>query len=418
MSVLILHRNPLEPFPYGRWLHDYAGAVVVLAARDRLAPFGEQVPEGDLGYRHLEWLDSFDDVAAVRERALSLANRYGADHVVALHEADLELAAELRERLGLPGARPADVLPFRDKVAMKAQLRAGGIETAPYSVPATAADALEFAGRHGFLLVFKNRSGYNAVGLRILRDQEEFHAYVQSAFRADLVLEAYVPGRMCHVDGLVVGGRTVMAWPSQYQYDLASFGTDSGSRVDVALDIDDPLTKRLLDLVDEALEALRAGSQLRDHAFHAEVFHTPDDRLVVCEIAARPAGAKVREVLEAMFGFNLGEYTIRAELGLPLPALRESVGGGSRPVPARMAGQVLMMKRPGRVRSLPPVPAEDWVERFWLYAVPGQDLPTAGGSADFLVAAVASAPRRDECERRLRDLGERFERQTDIAAHG
>ena len=38
----------------------------------------------------------------------------------------------------------------------------------------------------------------------------------------------------------------------------------------------------------------------------------------------------------------------------------------------------------------------------------------ASGSSDFLTAVVGSAATRAECERRLRDLGARFEAQIDI----
>lgn len=419
MSILILHRNPLEPFPYDRWLAGYDGDVVVLAARDKIELFGEEVPTGNLGYTRLEILDDFDDEDLVLKRALKLAAEFDTRYVIAYNEADVNQAAWLRERLGLPGPWTADVLPFRDKALMKQRAQQAGVEVARYTVPRTAEDALAFAERHGFPLVFKNRSGFNAIGLRILRDRDKLERYVVEAYadspRDDLLLEAYVPGRMCHVDGLVLNGRTVLAWPSQYQYDLASYGTDPGARVDLSLDPDDPLTDRLLALTDRILAALRLpGGRLRDHAFHAEIFHTPDDRLVLCEIASRPGGAKVREVLHTLFGFNLGEYATRAHVGLPLPALEQTLRGGARPKPGRMAGQVLMMKRPGLVRSVPAVPGDPWVERYWIYAQPGQVIAPAAGSSDFLTAAVASAPTREECERRLRSLGARFEAQTEI----
>jgi hypothetical protein len=180
--------------------------------------------------------------------------------------------------------------------------------------------------------------------------------------RDDLILESFVPGRMCHVDGLVRDGRTAVAWPSQYQYDLASYGSDPGARVDLTLDPDDPLTERLLSLTNRVLAALRRpDGRLQDHGFHAEIFHTPDDRLVLCEIACRPGGAKVREVFHSLFGYNLGEYATRAGVGLPLPLLEPNRRNGTRPRPLSMAGQVLMMKRPGHVRSLPAVPEDPWV---------------------------------------------------------
>ncbi|MFJ6610260.1 acetyl-CoA carboxylase biotin carboxylase subunit family protein [Streptomyces sp. NPDC091289] len=418
MSVLILHRNPFGPFPYRDWLAGHTGDVVVLAARDKIELSGEDVPEDDLGYTHLEIFDDFDD-AAVMTRALALAEKFGTTHVVALHEADVVRAAELRERLGLDGAWTADVRPFRDKALMKERALRAGLEVAPHIVASTAGEVHDFAGRHGFPLVFKERAGFNSVGLRILGDEDELADCVREEFsgppRDDVLLEAFVPGRMCHIDGLVTGGRVAAAWPSQYQYDLSSFAADPGPRVDVTLDTDDPLTPRLLDLADQVLAALKPqDSRLRDHAFHAEVFHTPDGRLVLCEIACRSGGAKIREVFLTLFGIHLAEYVTRAEAGLPLPGYEDGAGDGPLPRPRCMSGQVLTMKRPGLVRSLPAMPEDSWVEGFWLFAEPGQVIAPASGSADFLTAAVVSAPTRVECERRLRELGARVQAQTDI----
>lgn len=411
MTLLVLHRNPLNDFPYDRWLADHPGGVVLLADRSRIELFGEQVPTGNGGYRHLEVLDDYDD--SVLRRAVELARAHRVTRVLALHEGDLERAAVLRETLSLPGPRPADVLPFRDKVVMKQRLRAAGVDVAEHTVPADMARARAFAERHGLPLVFKARDGFGSRGLRIVRTAEELSAVLAREYgpgraaREDLLLEAFVPGRMCHVDGLVVAGHPVFAWPSQYQYDLASFGSDPGPRIDLTLEPDDPLTDRLLDLTERALKALDPPA---DYAFHAEVFHTPDDRLVVCEIACRPGGARIREVMTAVFGVNPAEGAARAAVGLPIPV------AGGRLAPRRMAGQVLMMKRPGNVRAVPEPPQESWVEFCGVFARPGQSIPPAAGSADFLAAAVVSAPTRQLCEQRLRALGTRLQEQIVIDA--
>ncbi|MER6671781.1 hypothetical protein [Streptomyces sp. NPDC000983] len=429
MSVLVLHRNPFAAFPYRRWLDGdapglgertpYPGDVVVLAARDKILSAGEPLPSAaDHDLTHLELFDTLDD-PAVPSRALALAERHRVTHVIAHHEADIALAARLRERLGLDGAWSADIAPFRDKALMKSLARRAGIEVAAHAVPPHAAEARDFAARHGLPVVLKNREGYNSIGLTVVTDQDTLESQTARAYRdgprRDLLIEAYVPGRMCHVDGLVVDGRTVAAWPSQYQYDLASFGVDPGPRVDLTLDVDDPLTPRLLALVERTLAALKpAGSRLRTHAFHAEVFHTPDDRLVLCEIACRSGGAKIREVFEVLFGIRLAVHVTRAEAGLGLPEVHGAVDERGLLRPRGMSGQVLTMKRPGLVRSLPAVPDEEWVRGFWLFAEEGQVIAPASGSADFLTATVGSAPTRAECERRLRDLGARVHAATKI----
>ncbi|MEU6892423.1 hypothetical protein ABZ934_11630 [Streptomyces sp. NPDC046557] len=414
MTALVLHRFPLEPFPYDRWLAELDGGVVMIAARDKILGGREQVPDGPGGYRHLEIIDTFDDEDLVDRLAVDLVQEYGVTHVIAHHEADLIRAAALREKFGLPGQLPDEVLPFRDKVLMKGKLAAAGIAVAPHTLPGTAREARVFASAHGLPLVCKARDGFGSVGLRVVRTAEELEGYLAESFapgaapREDLLLEAYVPGRMCHVDGVVAGGRTVMAWPSQYQYELSSFQADSGARVDLTLDPSDPLTPRLLELAEEALAALGGPA---DFAFHAEVFHTPDDRLVVCEVAARPAGARIREVLTAVFAVHPVELASRAHTGLRLAGLgeRRPDGAFGRLEPVRMAGQVLMMKRPGTVRGIPATPEEPWVEFYGVFAEPGEVLAEAALSSDFLAAAVLSAATREECEKRLRALGARFE---------
>ncbi|WP_328318651.1 hypothetical protein [Streptomyces sp. NBC_00388] len=415
MSVLVLHRNPLGPFPFDTWLADADGGVVLLAAGDRIRAAGELPPDGPGGYRHLEVLADFEDGGLVVRRALELAAEFDVRHVVAFHEGDLELAAAVREKLGLPGARPEQVLPFRDKVLMKERAVAAGVEVAPHTVPAGAADVARFVAGHGLPVVLKDRDGFGSRGLRVLRSADDLALAVAEVFpeggepRSDMLLEAWVPGRMCHVDGLVVDGVTVLAWPSQYQYELASFQADPGARVDLTLERDDPLTGRLLQMADDTLAALDGP---RTHAFHLEAFHTPDDRLVLCEVAARPGGARIREVLTALFGVNPARSAARAEVGLADPGV--AAGSGERPAPRCMAGQVLLMKRPGRVTGVPVRPADPWVEFFGVFAEPGQVLDGAAGSADFLAAAVLSGPTREECERRLRALGARFEQETVI----
>ncbi|MFH7595610.1 hypothetical protein WDV06_10985 [Streptomyces racemochromogenes] len=410
-NLLIIHRNPLEPFPYRSWLPDHTGDIVVLANREKIELAGEKVPDGNLGYTRLEVHDDFD-APEFEARALELMAEHHITGVTALHEGDMDLAARLRQHSGLRGPWSDDVKPFRDKALMKTRAQASGIEVAAWVQPRTAAEARAFAAAEGFPLVFKERSGFNAIGLRILRDEASFEESLAEVYAAgerdDVLLEGFVPGRMCHVDGLVRDGRVAMAWPSQYQYDLSSFASDPGPRIDLTLDEDDPVTPRLLDLAERVLAALAPeGSRLRDHAFHMEVFLTPDDRLVLCEIACRPGGAKIREVFHSLFGVHLGEYAVRADAGHPLhEAVRKGDDPAGLPKPRHMAGQLLMMKRPGLVRELPAVPDEPWLDGFWLYAEEGQVIAPASGSSDFLAAAVGTAPNRAECERRLRELGE------------
>jgi hypothetical protein len=112
----------------------------------------------------------------------------------------------------------------------------------------------------------------------------------------------------------------------------------------------------------------------------------------------------IKSVMEAMFGVNLPVAWVRAGVGLPVP-----IPAGAGPMrPTQVAGQLLMLKRAGLVRSVPEAPPFPWVEKYELFVQPGQRLAGAASSGDFMVAMVASAPTRAECEARLREAADWF----------
>ncbi|UXX94640.1 hypothetical protein N7U49_26180 [Streptomyces sp. AD2-2] len=408
MSVLVLHQvGSLHAVPYDTWFADHAGDVLLLASRENLDRVGEQLPLSGAGYAYTESVDGYDTSGRLEERALDLAREYGVTHVVAPHERDLERAAVLREILGLPGQRTDTVLPFRDKSLMKELAAAAGVRVAAYREMETATDIVAFADEHGFPVVLKPRDSAGSVGLHILHSREELDSYLAEDFDLygpdlpNLIAEEYVPGPLCHIDGLVLDGRLALAWPSQYQYALATYATDTGPRIDLTLDVDDPLAHRLLAFTERLLAALPGPENF---AFHTEVFHTPDDELVLCEIACRTGGAAIRDIVTLLFGADPTESWLRAELGLPVAV--EQPPSGERPLPRTMTGQLVLMKRPGRVAAVPDaVPPEfPWVERFRVFVRPGQTLAAARTSSDFLCTVLVSGPDRATVEARLRQV--------------
>lgn len=413
MSVLILHRGSLEAAPYDRWLREYQGDLLLLASREHLEALGERVPAVH-GYTRVEALDGYHVSGRVEARALSLAREYQVEYVVAAQERDMERAAQLREILDLPGQRLESAVPFRDKLVMKSLVRDAGLPVAPFADVECAVDVVAFAEQHGFPMVLKPRNGGGSIGLRIVESREDLDRYLAEEFdlylagQPNLMAEAYVPGKMCHVDGLVVDGEVVFACPSQYQYALATFAVDHGPRLDVTLDPGSALAQRLLAFTDGVLGALPAPSHF---PFHAEVFHTPDDELLLCEVACRPGGAGIRDVMATLYGIDPMEYWMRAQVGLDLPG----VDGGARMTPRCMAGQLLLMKRPGRVVEVPPRADFPWIEKQRTYVHPGQELGPSTYSGDFMASFVVSAPTRTECETRMHTLAAWYSSHLKIA---
>jgi carbamoyl-phosphate synthase L subunit-like protein len=402
VTVLILHlRGSLKDAPYDRWLADYDGDLILLASREHMELLGEELPT-EHGYLVAEAVSGYQASGAVEARVLELAREHGVEHVIAPQEQDLERAARLREILGLPGQRVDSVEPYRDKILMKETVRAAGVPVATYRDVETAVDLVAFAEEHGFPIVVKPRDGAGSFGVRILRSREALHEFLTTGielygpFQSNLMVEKFVSETMCHVDGLVVDGRVVYLWPSRYLYALAVYENDRGGRMDVTLDADDPLTARLVELTEKVIGALPSPP---DFAFHAEIFHTPDDELVLGEIGCRFGGAAQRPIQRELFGLDPAECAIRAQIGLPLP-----VEPGKRLRPKTLTGQLALLKRPGRVLGLPGEAPFPWVVRTQLFVRPGDVMGPPAFAADFMVMWVITAPTRAESVRRMGQL--------------
>lgn len=143
------------------------------------------------------------DRAAILAAAQGLVERHGSPvGVVALHEGDLDSAAEIRERFGVPGDTATELAPFRDKHEMFLRAHAAGVpapETVLVDSPET---ILAFAERHGWPLIVKPRTATGSTCVRRLEGPADAKA-VQ--FGDDLVVQPYVEAPILHVDDVFDG---------------------------------------------------------------------------------------------------------------------------------------------------------------------------------------------------------------------
>lgn len=303
--VLVFAKTPYEQTPYDRWLAGTGIEPLVLTT-------AEYAP----GYAHLPQVFAFADYDTnqlVEKTALRLARTHEVTAVFARAEVDVVRAAQLRELLDIPGQRPASAHAFRHKVAMKDGLAAGPVALPDYQGVESAYTVLAFVERHGYPVVVKPVSESGSLGAAIIRDEAELDAYLARPWRGASMAETFVPGQMYHVDGLVVHGELVFVHPFRYLNDCLSFRDDDWV-ANLPLSPDDPLFDRLV----KAATAVLAELPTPDNtAFHAELWHTPDDRIVFCEIGSRTGGGVISRVVRHAFGVDLDREWLRAECGLP-----------------------------------------------------------------------------------------------------
>jgi len=329
--VLILNRWNNRFAEYHRYLDHRVDRVSYLTTASGAGPLSAELAE------EITVVADLGDHAAVIAAATELAGRHGPfTHVLALSEFDLELGAELREHLAVPGKGVDQVRLVRDKVAMKAAVARHGLRV-PFNRPVEAAGGVrEFAAEHGFPFVLKPRAGADSQDVHVLTAAAELERVLETTDLAAFQCEEFIDGNLYQVDGVVAGGvlRTVRSWRCLGScLDFAN-GTPFGS---VAND-DAAFEERVVAFTEGVLAALG----LTDEVFNLEVFRTTGtDELVFLEIGARAGGGQVRFVWEEVYGLDLIEASVHVQVGQARDYPRVDPGG-------EVAGYLMMPEPPVR----------------------------------------------------------------------
>ncbi|MFH9584467.1 acetyl-CoA carboxylase biotin carboxylase subunit family protein [Streptomyces luteogriseus] len=386
-DVLVLVDSDHADTPYDTWAAEAGVRPHLLVSRARY-------PQ----YRHVPGTRAFDDYASggqVERVALELGERVSPLAVVARAEGDLLRAARLREVLGVPGQDWPSALAFRDKVVMKTQLRRQGLEVPEFTAVRTPVDLLAFAAEHGYPVVVKPAYGSGSTGTQVLRGPDDLDALLAAGLPEHPEVERFVEGAMYVVDGLFTQGAVRSAFVSRYVNDCLAFRA-GGHLGSAQLTRDDPLTPRLISYARQVLGLLPTSDCT---TFHLEVFHTPDDRLVLCEVASRTGGALTAAAIRAASGIDLDREWFLAQTGAA-PSLTPGMDGAA---PGRSAGWVVFYPERGTLTELPLAPPEFVVEQRLRGRV-GTTYRGGQKSGVYLAGYVVTGADADEVEQRLHEL--------------
>jgi biotin carboxylase len=317
---------------------------------------------------------------AVAAEALALVGDAPLHAVLALTERATLPAAMVRERLELPGLQVPEAQRCRDKVHMKQAIAAAGIPTAlPVEIlPATTAEALVEA--LGLPLVVKQRDASGGYGTRIVRERAD----LDGLLRVGWIAEPFVDGAEMSVETFMASGEPIFCNPTEYlEVNWASIAPASLSAVTL---------QQVLEMNRRALAALGVGHGI----IHLELFLTADGP-VFGEVAARPPGGHLMELLERAYGFCPWEALLRFELG-ERPELPRAA--------ARFAGVWLLHPGVGRCRGvegLERARAVPGVVDVRCRLQPGAEVTARESTGRNVGRILAIGASRDETARALRD---------------
>lgn len=282
------------------------------------------------------WLTHYEEVKNVCDEgavlnAVSFIQRHAhVDRLEAVVEAHIMPTAKVREAAGIPGTSVKTAYLCRDKPAMKAALRAGGVPCAASDAVSSVAEARAFAERVGYPLILKPRDGAGASGATRVDCDAELDAAAHSLGLQQgrsVAIEEFIEGHEGFFDTLTLNGKIVHEFACHYYPNvLEAMRTRwispqfiATNRIDSAPGYDE--VKRMGQKVVEILE-------IETSATHMEWFAGPKG-LRFSEIGCRPPGVRAWDLYNVANDMDLyREWSMLVAAGRPSqrPSRRFSAG--------------------------------------------------------------------------------------------
>lgn len=214
--------------------------------------------------------------------------------------------AVVRERLGIPGMRPATAELFRDKSRMKSRFERASVPCARHRLVGEAGEALALAAEVGYPLVAKPPAGAGAQATFRIDGPErmrELLAVAPPSPARPLLLEQHLTGRERSFDAIVVDGR--LAWHSISHYLPSPLEVLENPWIQWCIllprELGGSAHEGIRELGGRALAALGLETGL----YHMEWFELAGGGLAVSEVAARPPGAQITSLISLAHDFDL-----------------------------------------------------------------------------------------------------------------
>jgi hypothetical protein len=253
------------------------------------------------------------------------------DRIVPLDDYDVEVAANLREHLRIPGMGETTVRHFRDKLAMRVQARDEGVNVPEFSPVLNYDDLREFMARVPAPWVLKPRSEAASFGIKKLNSPQELWDQLDALGdrQSYFVLEKFIPGDVFHVDSVIWEKEVVFSIASGYAKPPLSVVSGGGVFRSRNLVYDSPDAVALRDFNKDVMKALRMVRGVT----HAEYIKDAEGKYYFLETAARVGGANLAEMIESASGLNLWREWARVEVAnarkeeYQLPPVKQQYSG-------------------------------------------------------------------------------------------
>ncbi len=366
-------------------------------------------PYGALDHELRGWLDHYEEVPSVGDidavtdavRRIQIRGPW-VDRFEATIESHVLIAAQVRERTGIPGLRYEVTERCRDKFVMKQFLRSKGIPCAKNAAISTAGEAVAFAREAGYPLILKPRDGAGAASTYKVEDDAQLAAAISETgldkARRYFTMEEFVHGHEGFIDTLTVNGEVVFEGICHYYPNVLEAMTTRWVSPQIVLTnrVDAPGYQGLRQFARRVVAEMGISTA----PTHMEWFYGQKG-LYFSEIGARPPGCRLWDL-----------YCAANDMDLYVEWARGVTTGRANPKPSRRFAAGLISIRPdadGEIRGYTGVDAINsrYGDSILKWHLPAPGTPTKPVGAGYLGHAWAWVrhPDYDSCRSILDDIG-------------
>lgn len=221
--------------------------------------------------------------------------------------------AEARVRLGIKGLSVEAANNFRDKARMKTLLRDAGLPCARHALATSIEEAEVFAENNGFPIVVKPPAGAGAIATFRVDDLSALRRALQltppSAAQPAL-LEEFVQGEEHSFETITIDG--VHVWHSLTHYYPTPLTVINNPWIQWSVvlprEVDAPQYDDIRQAARRALDVLGMTTGIS----HMEWFRRSDGTIAISEVAARPPGAQITQLMSYANDFDVVQEWARA----------------------------------------------------------------------------------------------------------
>jgi len=346
-------------------------------------------------YVELYAINTSDDKRVI-DIAQKIHNEHKIDKVVALSERNLLTAAQIRDRLNVPGMRLNQALLFRNKLLMKEKLKKNDIKVPNYMYISNSEEVISFFNQYK-KIVIKPVYGMGSQNTYIIESLDELQQTLKSldCKTTSYEVEEFIDGEMYHCDSIVLNSEIKLVSVSKYVGSTLNYNGDHS--LSSIMEDDSNRIKYIKDYNCKILDTL----SFAEGVTHLELFVSKDGEITFCEIAARPGGGGIIEGIEQIYNVNLMEAAIRIEVDGSAPEITSS---------EFLSGFIMFYSNGGFVSKISGIEQfnKAWLPRFDINVKLNNFYNPASYSSDCIASFTVIGRNRKEIRNRISWVKNRF----------